>query len=289
MKKHGFALLAAIALLAPSALFADGFTLNAGLTAWGVDAGAVNDSSIYPAVIPAFNLGYNTKVDSCAFKFGLAAEDALIGYSGLTWGTASQLAAQKTAEFITTGRGEPYAELNTGGLSVHVGIPLYYFTPDSPGPDQNGYRNALKWMYKGIGLQYYSTNASHFIQTNNFVLSNYDSISYKIPLSDGFSIVPALQCDFTFVPAVAVADLKPAVAFNYGPVALNAQLSYYPITDGQGIKVTVNGSTVYNTSVLTVDPRLSLSFDNLGLRGFAVFASSSIPVRTEFTTTKVST
>lgn len=273
--------LATLAALVPSAMFADGLTLNAGLTAWGVDAAAVNNAAIYPAIIPAFNLGYGMKAGDLALKFGIAAEDALINYSGLSWGSPASKSAQ-TAEFITVGRGEPYAELNMGGLSIHVGLPLYYFTPNSPSTDQNGPRNALKWMYKGVGLQYYSTGTADFVTANNTLFTNYDSISYKLAVTKQFSIVPALQCDFIFSPAVATADIKPAVAFNYGPVALNAQLSYYPIAEGQGIKITTSSGTVYNTYVLTIDPKLTVSFDSLGVKGLKAFASASIPVKTEY-------
>jgi hypothetical protein len=275
--------LSVLAVLAPAALCADGLTLNAGVTAWGVDAAAVNNKVVYPAIIPAFNLGYGMKTEGLALKFGLAAEDALINYSGLSWGSTASKNAQ-TAEFITVGRGEPYAELNMGALSIHVGLPLYYFTPNSPSSDQNGPRNALKWMYKGVGLQYYTKYASggDFVTANNTLFTNYDSISYKLAVTKQFSIVPALQCDFIFSPAVATADIKPAVAFNYGPVALNAQVSYYPIAEGQGISVTTSSGTTYNTYVLTIDPKLTVSFDNLGVKGLKAFASASIPVKTEY-------
>ncbi|MGA2546626.1 MAG: hypothetical protein ABSF43_08775 [Rectinemataceae bacterium] len=280
MKRILFSL-AALAVLAPAVLFADGLTLNAGVTAWGVDAAAVNNAAVYPAIIPAFNLGYGMKTDGLALKFGLAAEDALINYSGLSWGSTASKNAQ-TAEFITVGRGEPYAELNMGALSIHVGLPLYYFTPNSPSGDQNGPRNALKWMYKGVGLQYYSTGATDFVTANNALFTNYDTISYKIVVTQQFSIVPVVQCDFIFSPAVATADIKPAVAFNYGPVALNAQASYYPIAEGQGIKITTSSGIVYNTYVLTIDPKLTVSFDSLGVKGLKAFASASIPVKTEY-------
>jgi hypothetical protein len=269
--------LATLAVLVPSALLADGLTLNAGITAWGVDAAAVNNKAVYPAIIPAFNLGYGMKADGLALKFGLAAEDALINYSGVVPAKPAQ-----AAEFITAGRGEPYAELSMGALSIHVGLPLYYFSPNSPSSDQNGPKNALKWMYKGIGLQYYSTNTTDFVTANNTLFTNYDSISYKVAITKQFSIVPAVQADFIFSPAVATADIKPAVAFNYGPVALNAQVSYYPIAEGQGIQVTTSSGTTYNTYVLTIDPKLIVSFDSLGVKGLKAFASSSIPVKTEY-------
>ena len=260
-------------------------TLDTGLTAWGVDAAAVNDSSVYPAFIPAVNLGYGLKGKGYALKFGLAAEDALINYSGAVPATSKQ-----AAEFITAGRGEPYAELTMGGLSVHVGLPIYYFTPfSSPGTDQNGIKNALKWMYKGIGLQYYTTFAAGTTgkfniadngnANDNALFTNYDRIAYKISVGDRFSIVPAVEADFIFAPAFAFADVKPVVTFNYGPVALT-KVSDYSIAEGQGIKPT--GDSYYNTYVLTIDPKLTVGFDSLGVKGLKVFASSSIPVKTEY-------
>jgi hypothetical protein len=276
--KRFFISAAALLALSSAALFADGATLDAGITAWGVDAGAINDSSIYPAIIPAINLGYGLKRDGYALKFGIAAEDALIDYSGALPAKTAQ-----AAEFITTGRGEPYAELSTGGLSVHVGLPLYYFTPDSPGSDQNGPRNALKWMYKGIGLQYYSSGAADFVTANNTLITNYDRIAYKIALGKRLSIVPAVEADFIFVPTMAFADIKPAVTISYGPVALDAKLSYYSIAEGQGIQVKMpSGPAVYNSYVLTIDPKLTFAFDGLGVTGLKAFASSSIPVKTEY-------
>lgn len=287
MKKL-FLFLSALSLLAPAALFADGATLDAGLTAWGVDAAAVNDASIYPAIIPAVNFGYGMKMDGYSLKFGLAAEDALINYSGLTWGSTASKASQ-SAEFITTGRGEPYAEFAMGGLNIHVGLPLYYFTPfSSPSADQNGFRNALKWVYRGIGLQYYTTYAAGTTgafntANNNTLFTNYDRIAYKIAIGNQLSIVPAVEADFIFVPAVAFADVKPVVTFNYGPVALDAKMSYYSIAQGEGIKITMpSGPAVYNTYVLTIDPKLTLAFDSLGIKGFKLFASSTIPVKTEY-------
>ena len=278
--------LAVLSSLVPSIPASTQATLDTGLTAWGVDAAAVNDSSVYPAFIPAVNLGYGLKENGYTLKFGLAAEDALINYSGAVPATSKQ-----AAEFITAGRGEPYAELTTGGLSVHVGLPIYYFTPfSSPGTDQNGIKNALKWMYKGIGLQYYTTFAAGTTgafniadngnANDNALFTNYDRIAYKISVGDRFSIVPAVEADFIFAPAFAFADVKPVVTFNYGPVALDAKVSYYSIAEGQGIKPT--GDSYYNTYVLTIDPKLTVGFDSLGVKGLKVFASSSIPVKTEY-------
>ena len=214
-----------------------------------------------------------------SLKFGIAAEDALINYSG-----AVPASTKQAAEFIMAGRGEPYAELSMGALSLHVGAPVYYFTPfSSPSTDQNGVKNALKWMYKGIGLQYYTTYAagttgvfkiSDNSNANSTILfTNYDSISYKIAVTKQFSVVPSVQADFIFSPAIAV---------NFGPVALFAQASYYPIAQGQGISVTTSSGATFNTYILTIDPKLTFSFDSLGVKGLSVFASSTIPIQTEF-------
>jgi hypothetical protein len=256
--KRFFFLFALLSLCAPATLCADGATLDATLTAWGVDAAAANDASIYPALIPAINCGYGVRMSGYALKFGLAAEDALINYSG-----AVPASPKQAAEFITAGKAEPYAELALGGLSVHIGVPLYYFTPfSSPSTDQNGIKNGLKWMYKGIGLQYYtsyaagSTGAFNIANNSNAndntLWGNYDKISYKIAITNQFSIVPAVEADFIFVPALAFADIKPS------------------------------GDSYFNGYIVTFDPKLTFGFEGLGVKGLKVFASSSIPITTEY-------
>ena len=97
------------------------------------------------------------------------------------------------------------------------------------------------------------------------------------------SRIVAGATDFIFAPATAFADVKPVVTFNYGPAALDAKMSYYAIAEGEGIKIAMpSGPAVYNTYVLTIDPKLTLAFDSLGIKGFKLFASSSIPIKTEY-------
>jgi hypothetical protein len=272
-----------VALLASASLFAKDFTLTAGITAWAVDANAANEPT-YPALVPAFDLSYKMKMDGYALNFGLAGEDALINYSGLTWLEPPQQKALP-AEFINVGRGEPYVEFLKGGLRIHAGLALYSFSPNSPSTDFNGFKNGLKWMYKGVGLQYwtYKNNSTDFSTANNVVFSNYDEVSYKIVFSDKFSITPDVQYEVMFIPAFATAEIDPAIAFTYGPVTLNALAMYIPIAEGPGLpQMNSAGNVVsYNTYYLTLNPKLIVNFNTLGVKGLTASLGSSIPIKTE--------
>ncbi len=216
----------------------------------GAAGTATNVFNITPD--PYVNGSYTMKFsDELKLKLGLMAEDIMGTNPG----------------FVMIARGEPYAELAYGALTVRASLPLYllsYDTTNDPKFKEIGY--ILDKTYKGIHL------STVYGTTNTFLVTNFESLSYKLALDKTLALVFAASTEIGLSPALWMYDVKPQVSLIWGPVQLDVKESIYFADAVSAPSFTDSKfATRYYTS-----PKLTFNFSDLGVKGLKVFLAADL-------------
>jgi hypothetical protein len=229
--------------LAPFA-FADGVSIEIGATPALGNIVSANNAALAVSVDPYVNATYAIKIDdSTTLKLGLAL-DGNFNFGNFTASTVPFLADVY-----------PNASLTAGNLSATVAFPILFWSPNT---------SAAAGLAISKGFGYYTkANAAASV-----LIGNYDKVSYKIKLDDTFSITPTVEAELSLMP-FAFVDVKPDLTVGIGPVSVDAKASIY--------FASATTTNVY------LDPKATLDFGTLGVKGLKAWVGASVPVYTTAT------
>ncbi|HUI69609.1 MAG TPA: hypothetical protein VL354_03745 [Spirochaetia bacterium] len=253
-----------LAAAVATAACADGFTLEVGAVGAalnvfssaqqkpGAPTAITSNANLVPD--PYVNGSYAMKLDSITTaRFGLRAEDMM--------GTISP-------SFVNMARVEPYADLLSGPWSVRVSFPLYFLSPDTKNdPKYAELKYLLDYAYKGISLGTYFNSGM-----NTFLLTNYESVAYKLSFDKTTALVFSASTEIGLSPAWLY-DLKPQISFIYGPFQLDLQEAIY-FAD-QGSTTPSFSDATYNLRLYT-GPKVTFDCGSVGVPGLKVYFQASL-------------
>ena len=246
------------------AAFAEGITLEVG--ALGAALNAFSSAQQKPgaatAITSNLNLvpdpyinGYYTLKpnDSTTLRLGLRAEDMM--------GTISP-------SFVNFARAEPFVDFLSGPWTLRVSLPLYFIGTDATNdPAYAEIKYLMDYAYKGISLGTFFGSGM-----NTFLLTNYESIAYKLSFDKTTALVFSVSTEIGISPAWLY-DVNPQVSFIYGPWQLDVLEAVY--FSDQGSTTPSFSDAGYNLRLYTY-PKLTFDFTSIGLPGLKAYFRASL-------------
>jgi hypothetical protein len=290
-----------LVLLAGTSAFAEGFSLETGVGSLGMDilganyATAANAATWLPSVDPYVNFAYSLKLDPAnTLVLGCNIDDNIVFLSAKK-NSATKLAvpgdASTYTKYASTGadgvtaqslRLNPGVSYKTGGLSAGLSFPIFLnFASSANTADAalavlpKGISYLAKWMAnKSANTTSAGNTTVPYDGVNSNLFTANAKIAYKIPLGDGMALIPAVESDLSISPLWWV-DLFANLSLLTGPLSTDLKLSLYNTpNDPNNLDGVANGALLY----WYLDPKLTLDFATLGIKGLKLWLAASIPV-----------